>query len=217
MAILAPSVLSADFANLGRDVQLISEAGAEYIHLDVMDGTFVPNISFGAGVIKKIRPYSDKVFDVHMMVEEPSRYVDDFVEAGADIIVVHQEACLHLDRTLNKIKDEGVKAGVALNPATSLHTLDYVLDQVDMILLMSVNPGFGNQKFIPYVVDKIRQLKSMLDERGLQVPIEVDGGVSLQNAQELLDAGASVLVAGSAVFKGDAQANVKAFQEILHA
>jgi ribulose-phosphate 3-epimerase len=152
-----------------------------------------------------------------MMVEEPSRYVDDFVEAGADIIVVHQEACLHLDRTLNKIKDEGVKAGVALNPATSLHTLDYVLDQVDMILLMSVNPGFGNQKFIPYVVDKIRQLKSMLDERGLQVPIEVDGGVSLQNAQELLDAGASVLVAGSAVFKGDAQANVKAFQEILQA
>lgn len=216
MAVLAPSILSADFARLGEAVETVSKAGAEYIHLDIMDGTFVPNISFGAGVVKKIRPYSDKVFDVHMMVEEPGRYVDDFVDAGADIIVVHQEACLHIDRTLNQIKDRGVKAGIALNPATSLHTLDYMLDQVDMILLMSVNPGFGNQKFIPYVMGKIFELKKMLDAKGLQIPIEVDGGVTLQNAKDLLNVGASVLVAGSAVFKGDAAENVKAFQEILN-
>lgn len=213
---VAPSVLAADFAELGSQLRAVSEAGAEWIHLDVMDGAFVPSISFGMPVIKSIRRVTDRVFDVHMMVEEPGRYAADLKAAGADLLCVHQEACRHLDRTINQIKELGMKVGVALNPATPVETLSCVLDQVDMILLMSVNPGFGGQKFIPYTLDKIRKLRAMLNERGLQTDIQVDGGVGLGNVRELMDAGANVFVAGSAVYKNDAAANVKAFLEIFH-
>ena len=176
MYILAPSILAADFGNLRKEIQTVSEAGAQYIHIDVMDGMFVPSISFGMPVIQSVRSCTDKVFDVHMMVEEPGRYAADLKAAGADLLCVHQEACRHLDRTINQIKELGMKVGVALNPATPVETLSCVLDQVDMILLMSVNPGFGGQKFIPYTLDKIRKLRAMLNERGLQTDIQVDGG-----------------------------------------
>lgn len=215
MKYLAPSLLSADFAKLGEEVRLVSEAGAEYIHLDVMDGMFVPNITFGAPVIKKIRPYSKAVFDVHMMVQNPGRYLDDVAAAGADLISIHQEASVHLDRDLNHIHELGCKAGVVLVPSTSLHTLDWILDLVDVVLLMTVNPGFGNQKSIPYSIDKIKALKQMITERGSNALIELDGGVKLDNCAQLCEAGADILVAGSAVFKNDAAANVKAFREIL--
>lgn len=212
---LAPSVLGADFKRLGEQVQTVAEAGAEYIHLDVMDGAFVPSISFGMPVISSLRSCTDKVFDVHMMVEEPGRYVEDMKKAGADLICVHAEACVHLDRTINQIKEAGLKAGVALNPATPVHVLDCVLDQVDMVLIMSVNPGFGGQKFIPYTLEKVREVRRICDERGLTTDIQVDGGVTTDNVRPLIEAGATILVAGSAVFKGDAAANTKAFLEIF--
>lgn len=215
MKYLAPSVLSADFANLGEEVRLVSEAGAEYIHLDVMDGTFVPNITFGAPVIKKIRPYTKAVFDVHMMVQNPGRFLDDMAAAGADLITIHQEASVHLDRDLNHIRELGCKVGVALNPSTSLSTLDWVLDLADVILLMTVNPGFGSQKLIPYSYEKIRQMKKRITERGSHALIELDGGVKLDNCAGLCEAGADILVAGSAVYGGDSAANVHAFHEIL--
>lgn len=215
MKYLAPSVLAADFAKLGEEVRLVSEAGAEYIHLDMMDGTFVPNITFGAQVIEKIRPYSKAVFDVHMMVQNPGRFLDDVAAAGADLITIHEEASVHLDRDLNHIHELGCKAGVALNPSTSLHTLDWVLDMVDLVLIMTVNPGYGSQKLIPYSFEKIRTLKQMITERGAHVLIELDGGIKLDNCAALCEAGADVLVAGSAVYKNDTVANVRAFQEIL--
>lgn len=215
MKYLAPSVLSADFANLGEEVRLVSEAGAEYIHLDIMDGTFVPNITFGAPVIKKLRPCTKAVFDVHMMVQNPGRFLDDVAAAGANQIAIHQEASVHLDRDLNHIRELGCRAGVALNPSTSLHALDWVLDLVDVVVLMTVNPGFGNQKFIPHSYEKIRQLKQMITDRGLHTLIELDGGVKLDNCAALCEAGADILVAGSAVYKNDAAANVRAFHEIL--
>lgn len=211
MYILAPSILSADFSKLGEDVATVAKEGAEYIHIDVMDGMFVPSISFGMPVIKSIRSCTDKVFDVHMMVEEPGRYAEAMKEAGADLLCVHQEACRHLDRTINQIKGLGMKVGVALNPATPIETLDCVLDQIDMVLIMSVNPGFGGQKFISYTLDKIRNLREKLDARGLNVDIQVDGGVGLGNVKDVLAAGANIIVAGSAVFGGDAAANVHAF------
>lgn len=215
MYILAPSILAADFSRLGQEVETVAQAGAEYIHIDVMDGMFVPSISFGMPVIKSLRPCTDKVFDVHMMVEEPGRYAADMKAAGADLLCVHQEACCHLDRTINQIKELGMKAGVALNPATPVETLDCVLELVDMVLLMTVNPGFGGQKFIPYTLDKVKKLRALINERGLKTDIEVDGGVGVNNVRPLLEVGANIIVAGSAVYNGDAAANVQSFLKIF--
>lgn len=215
MYILAPSVLGADFKKLGQEIETVAAAGAEYIHLDVMDGAFVPSISFGMPVISSIRSCTDKIFDVHMMVEEPGRYVNDMKNMGADLICVHAEACRHLDRTIHQIKEAGCKAGVALNPATPISAIDWILPEADMILIMSVNPGFGGQKFIPYALEKVRALRKRLDELGLDTDIQVDGGVTPDNVRSLIEAGANIFVAGSAVFKGDAAANTKAFLEIF--
>ena len=213
--ILAPSILSADFKVLGEQMELCEKSGAKYLHFDVMDGMFVPSISFGMPVIKSIRECSDRIFDVHLMIEEPGRYIDDLAEVGADLITVHAEACKHLDRTIEAIKEKGLLAGVALNPATPLSAIEWILPKVDMVLIMSVNPGFGGQKLIPYTVEKVRALKKMIDEKGLRIDIEVDGGVNLENVTEVMDAGANIIVAGSAVFKGDISENVERFLDVL--
>lgn len=197
---IAPSILSADFANLLRDVRKAEEGGAEYLHIDVMDGHFVPNITIGPLVVQALRPHSKMLFDVHLMIENPDNYLAAFVKAGADLLTVHVEACRHLHRTIQNIKELGVKAGVALNPHTSLTEIEYILEDVDLILLMTVNPGFGGQKFIHNVLPKIRSLRAMLDERGSKAEIQVDGGVTEETASLVTEAGARVLVAGSAVF-----------------
>lgn len=208
---LSPSILSSDFGRLGEDIRVVDEAGADYIHVDVMDGMFVPSITIGMPVVKSIRNYTDKVLDVHLMIEDPDRYIVEFANAGADIITVHAEACKHLDRTIELIKAQSVMAAVALNPATDLSVLEYILPKLDMVLIMSVNPGFGGQKFIPYSLDKIKALKRMIDERNVNVDIEVDGGINLDNVNSVIEAGANIIVAGSAVFSGDAAENVRAF------
>lgn len=205
MAKVAPSILSADFSKLGADVQEICEFGADYIHVDVMDGAFVPNISFGAGVMKSLNNVVTIPYDVHLMIEDPDRYIEDFVTPNTEFITVHQEACRHLDRTIQHIHSTGVKAGVALNPATPIVMVEDVLDKVDMILIMSVNPGFGGQKFIPRALDKIRRLDEIRKANGYDFVIEVDGGVNLQNCEELKSVGTDILVAGSAVFKAESR------------
>lgn len=215
MIILAPSLLGADFKHLEQDIKAVEQAGAMYLHLDVMDGAFVPSISFGMPVIKALRSCTDMVFDVHMMVEEPSRYVDDMKRAGADLICVHAEACRHLDRTIRQIKEAGLMAGAALNPATPPEVLRWVLGELDLVLVMTVNPGFGGQKLIPGMMDKIRALKDMCASLGLSPRIEVDGGITADNVRLALEAGADVIVAGSAVFGGDAAGNVRRFKEIF--
>lgn len=209
---IAPSILSADFAELGRAVKEIDEAGADYIHIDVMDGHFVPNITFGLPVIEAIRPYSDKPFDVHLMIEKPERYIADFARAGADIVSVHVEACPHVHRTIQQIKEAGCRAGVVLNPATPVEMITHILPDVDLVLLMTVNPGFGGQAFIPNVLDKIRAVKKAADVVNPELEIEVDGGVNRETAKDCLEAGANVLVSGSALFRQEDKA--KAIEEL---
>lgn len=201
MPIVAPSLLAADFLNLGGASKMINDSEAEWFHLDVMDGRFVPNISFGLPVIEHIRKATTKICDVHLMILEPGNYAADFKKAGADILTVHIEACPHLHRNIEQIKSLGMQAGVALNPHTPVDTLEDILQDIDMVCLMSVNPGFGGQKFIPHTLNKIRKLRRMIDEKGYAVKIEIDGGVTLENAASIVAAGADVLVAGSTVFK----------------
>mgnify|MGYP002708616955 FL=1 len=216
MNCLSPSILSADFSRLGEQIKKLDEAGAQYVHIDVMDGMFVPSISFGMPIIRAIRGCSDRIFDVHLMIEEPGRYIADFAEAGADLITVHAESCKHLDRTIESIKERGLLAGVALNPATPVSAISCLLEKVDMVLIMTVNPGFGGQKLIPYTVDKVRELKQLLDEKGLKTDIEVDGGINLSNVREVMEAGANIIVAGSAVFSGNVTENTENFLKIIN-
>ncbi len=214
---LAPSILSADFSNLGEAVRLVEEGGADYIHIDVMDGHFVPNITIGPSVVESLRKTTDLTFDVHLMIENPDDFIGDFYKAGADIITVHQEASIHLHRTIQKIKSYGLKAGVSLNPATPAGTLKEIIRDVDMVLLMSVNPGFGGQSLIENVKYKFYELKKLLDEYKLDIDIEIDGGVNSSNLDKVLSWGANVIVAGSAIFHAeDIVSETKKFKEIIY-
>ncbi|MBQ2450838.1 MAG: ribulose-phosphate 3-epimerase [Lachnospiraceae bacterium] len=217
MNYLAPSILSADFCELGRQIEEIGNAGAQYVHIDVMDGVFVPSISFGMPIVSCVRPRTDMFLDVHMMVTKPERYVEEFVKCGADSVTIHVEACDCIEETLKKIRSLGAKAGLAINPGTPVAELLPYMDMVDMVLVMTVNPGFGGQAYIPECTDKIREVRAIINERGLNVNLEIDGGVNIDNLQMNLDAGANVIVAGSAVFKGDITEKTKAFLEIMQA
>jgi len=203
MPIIAPSLLAADFLHLEQECQMLNESKADWFHLDVMDGRFVPNISFGMSVIKQLRKTTAKFFDVHLMIVEPEKYVEEFKDAGANSLTVHQEACPHLHRNIQQIKSLGMKAGVAINPATPVFLLQDIIRDVDMVLVMSVNPGFGGQSFIPHSLAKIAELKALIKNKASSAKIEVDGGISLDNAAEILQAGADVLVAGSSIFKSE--------------
>lgn len=210
MVKIAPSILSADFSKLGKEVERIDKAGADWIHIDVMDGQFVPNITFGAPVVKSLRNKTDKCFDVHLMIDEPGRFIDDFVDAGADMITVHYEADKHIDRTIQLIKSKGIKAGVALNPGTPTCMIKDLISEIDMVLIMSVNPGFGGQKFIPYTIEKVREINKLKEQFNKELIIEIDGGIVAANIKSVVEAGVNVAVAGSAVFKEDrVEENIK--------
>ncbi len=200
---LAPSILSADFARLLEDVKKVEKAGCEYLHIDVMDGHFVPNITLGPAIVKSLRRDVNMVFDTHLMIENPDDYIKDFVDAGSDLIVVHAEACRHLHRTIQNIKSYNVKAGVALNPATSIESIKHIIEDVDMVLIMTVNPGFGGQSFIESMLDKIKELKQLIDDKNLNVDIQVDGGIKPDNIHKVVEAGANIIVAGSAIFNSE--------------
>ena len=214
--ILATSILAADFKELGKAIKTIEENGAEYLHYDVMDGIFVPSISFGMPVLASIRSCTNQVMDVHLMITEPIRYIKEFKEAGADLITIHLEACEDVAATIKAIREAGLKVGLSIKPATEAEAIRPYLDQIDMILVMSVEPGFGGQKFIPESLDKIRALRAMVEEAGVDVDIEVDGGIYQANVKEVLDAGANIIVSGSGVFKGDIAKNTREFMEILN-
>ena len=213
--VIAPSILSADFTQLGKDIKETEEGGAAYLHFDVMDGMFVPNISFGIPVMTSIRKATHQVMDAHLMVQEPIRYVEAFKEAGADIVTIHLEACEDVNATIAKIRECGMKVGLSICPETPVSKVENLLKDIDMLLIMSVHPGFGGQKFIPESLDKIREARKMITDQGLSVDIQVDGGIYQTNVKEVLDAGANIIVAGSAVFKGDPAENTKAMMEIL--
>lgn len=211
---LAPSMLSADFARLLEDIKKVERAGCEYLHIDVMDGHFVPNITLGPQVVKSLRKDVNMVFDAHLMIENPDNYIKDFVDAGCDIIVVHQEACKHLHRTIQNIKSYGIKAGVSLNPATPIESIKHIIDDIDMVLIMTVNPGFGGQSFIESMIPKIEELKKFIDSRGLKIDIQVDGGIKPDNVDKVVKAGANIIVAGSAIFNSDdIETTVNLFRE----
>ena len=212
---LSPSILAADFNRLGEQIKKVEEAGTRWLHFDVMDGIFVPSISFGMPVLASLKKETSLFMDVHLMISDPGRYVDTFMNNGADMLTVHAEACTHLDRTIAQIKEAGCRAGVALHPATPVSVLEHVLDTVDMVLIMTVNPGFGGQKYIPYCTRKVAVLRNEFDRRGLDTDIQVDGGITTDTLPEVLKAGANIFVAGSAVFKGDITKNAKELLELM--
>ena len=216
MVELSPSLLSADFYNLENDIEELNRLGVKYLHLDIMDGNFVPNISYGPGLIKKLRPQTDMIFDTHLMIENPEKYIEDFAKAGSDIITIHPESTKHVHRAIQQVKSLGKKAGLVLNPHTHESILEYLIDDLDLVLVMSVNPGFGGQEFIPQSLDKLENIRKIIDERNPSCILEIDGGVKVDNVKEVLDAGANLIVAGSGVFNSDGiEANVNKFEEIF--